>query len=119
MFDCSYYSTGTLTRGGINIRSLRQISTRCSSAKSLSFWREERSHKPSDAGIMRSYVLMFANYDSKFARRLTFSFDLFSCYLNSFAQRRLPDFTASTRLIDKFKMADAGDYATVSRCSKR
>ena len=68
---------------------------------------------------MRSYVLMFANYyDSKFARRLTFSLDLFSCYLNSFVQRRLPDFTASTRLFDKFKMADAADDATVTRCSK-
>ena len=30
----------------------RQMSTRCSSAKVLSFWREERSHSPSDAGIM-------------------------------------------------------------------
>ena len=30
----------------------RQMSTRCSSAKALSFWREERSHSPSDAGIM-------------------------------------------------------------------
>ena len=29
----------------------RQMSTRCSSAKALSFWREERSHSPSDAGI--------------------------------------------------------------------
>ena len=29
-----------------------QMSTRCSSAKALSFWREERSHSPSDAGIM-------------------------------------------------------------------
>ena len=55
-------------------------------------------------------VLMFANYyRSKFASRLTFSLDLFSCYLNSIAQRRLPDFTASTRLSDKFKMADAAD----------
>ena len=63
---------------------------------------------------------MFANYyDSKFAWRLTFSFYLFYCYLNSFAQRRLPDFTASTRLSDKFKMADAADDATVTRCSKR
>ena len=45
---------------------------------------------------------MFANYyESKFAWRLTFSLDLFSCYLNSFAQRRLPDFTASTRLSDR------------------
>ena len=33
-------------------RLLRQMSTRCSSAKALSFWREERSHSPSDAGIM-------------------------------------------------------------------
>ena len=48
---------------------------------------------------------MFANYyESKFAWRLTFSLDLFSCCLNSSAQRRLPDFTASTRLYDKFKM---------------
>ena len=30
----------------------RQMSTRCSSAKALTFWREERSHSPSDAGIM-------------------------------------------------------------------
>ena len=30
----------------------RQMSTRCSSAKALSFWREETSHSPSDAGIM-------------------------------------------------------------------
>ena len=30
----------------------RQMSTRCSSAKALSFWREEWSHSPSDAGIM-------------------------------------------------------------------
>ena len=33
-------------------RLLRQMGTRCSSAKALSFWREERSHSPSDAGIM-------------------------------------------------------------------
>ena len=58
---------------------------------------------------------MFANYyESKFA----FSLDLFSCYFNSSAQRRLPDFTASTRLSDKFKMADAADDATVTRFSK-
>ena len=58
---------------------------------------------------------MFANYyDSKLAWRLTFSLDLFSCCLNSSAQRRLPDFTASTRLYDKFKMADAA----VTRFSK-
>ena len=36
----------------IFFRLLRQISTRCSSAKALSFWREERSHSLSDAGIM-------------------------------------------------------------------
>ena len=30
----------------------RQMSTRCSSVKALSFWREERSHSPSDASIM-------------------------------------------------------------------
>ena len=36
----------------IFFRLLRQMSTRCSSAKALSFWREERSHSPSDAGIM-------------------------------------------------------------------
>ena len=61
---------------------------------------------------------MFANYyDSKFAWRLTLSLDLFSCCLNSSAQRRLPDFTASTRLSDKFKMADAAD--DVTRFSKR
>ena len=34
------------------IRLLRQMSTKCSSAKTLSFWREQRSHSPSDAGIM-------------------------------------------------------------------
>ena len=45
---------------------------------------------------------MFANfYERKFAWGLTFSLDLFSCYLNSFAQRRLPDFIASTRLSDR------------------
>ena len=44
--------------------------------------------------------------------------DLFSCCLNSSAQRRLPDFTASTRLSDKFKMADIADDATVTRFSK-
>ena len=33
-------------------------------------------------------------------------------------QRRLPDFTASTRLSDKFKIADAADDATVTRFSK-
>ena len=42
----------------------------------------------------------------------------FSCYLNSSAQRRLPDFTASTRLSDKFEMADAADDAAVTRFSK-
>ena len=68
--------------------------------------------------LMWSYDLMFANYHkSKFAWRLTFSLDLFSCYLNSSAQRRLPDFTASTRLSYKFKMADA-EHATVTRFSK-
>ena len=36
----------------IFFRLLRQMSTRCSSAKALSFWREERSHSLSDAGIM-------------------------------------------------------------------
>ena len=62
---------------------------------------------------------MFANYyDSKFAWRLTFSLDLFSCYLSSSAQRRLPDFTASTRFTDKFKMADAEDDAMVTQFSK-
>ena len=34
------------------LRLLLQMSTRCSSAKALSFWREERSHSPSDTGIM-------------------------------------------------------------------
>ena len=69
--------------------------------------------------LMWSYDLMFANYyDSKFAWRLTLLLDLFSCSLNSSAQRRLPDFTASTRLSDKFKMADAADDATVTRFSK-
>ena len=33
-------------------RLLRQMSTRCSSAKALSFWRKERSHSPRDADIM-------------------------------------------------------------------
>ena len=62
---------------------------------------------------------MFANYyERKFAWRLTLSLDLFSCYLNSSAQRRLHDFTASTRLSDKFKMVDAADDATVTRFSK-
>ena len=69
--------------------------------------------------LMWSYDLMFANYyDSKFAWRLTLSLDLFSCCLNSSAQRRLPDFTASTLLSDNFKMADAADDATVTRFSK-
>ena len=69
--------------------------------------------------LMWSYYLMFANYyESKFAWRLTFSLDLFSCYLNSSAQRRLPDFTASTRLSDKFKMADTADNATVTWFNK-
>ena len=31
---------------------------------------------------------------------------------------RLPDFTVSARLSDKFKMADAADDATVTRFSK-
>ena len=44
--------------------------------------------------------------------------DLFSCCLNSSAQRRLPDFTASTRLSHKFKMANAADAAAVTRFSK-
>ena len=62
---------------------------------------------------------MFANYyESKFAWRLTFSLDLFSCYLNSSAQCRLPDFTVSTRLSDKFKMANAADDVPVTRFSK-
>ena len=44
-FDCSYFTTGILTRGDINIfRLLRQVSTRCSLAKALSFWRVERLH---------------------------------------------------------------------------
>ena len=69
--------------------------------------------------LIWSHVLMFANYyESKFPWRLTFSLDLFSCCLNSSAQRRLPDFTASTRLSDKLKMADAADDATVTRFSK-
>ena len=68
---------------------------------------------------MWSYDLIFANYyESKFAWRLTFSLDLLSCYLTSSAQRRLPDFTASTRLSDKFKVADAADDATVTQFSK-
>ena len=62
---------------------------------------------------------MFANYyDSKFAWRLILSLDLFSSYSNSSAQRRLPDFTASTSLSDKFKIADAADDAMVTRLSK-
>ena len=76
------------------------------------YWREERSHLLSDAGMFANY------YESKFAWRLTLSLDLFSCYLNSSAQCRLPDFTASTRLSDKFKMADAADNATATRFSK-
>ena len=69
--------------------------------------------------LMWLYNLMFANYyESKFAWRLTFSLDLFSCYLNSSAQRRLPDLTASTRFTDKFKMADAEDDAMVTQFSK-
>jgi len=36
-------------------------------------------------------------------------FNLISCYSNSFAQRRLPDFTASTHLSDSFKMADIAE----------
>ena len=44
-FDCSYFTTGTLTRGDTDIfHLLHQMSTRCLSAKALSFWREERSH---------------------------------------------------------------------------
>ena len=77
---------------------------------------EQRRHND---WLMWSYDLMFANYyDSKFAWRLTLSLDLFSCYLNSSAQHMLPDFTASTRLSDKFKMADAADDATVTQFSK-
>ena len=77
---------------------------------------ERRRHND---GLMWSYDLMFANYyESKFAWRLTFSLDLFSCCLNSSAQHRLPDFTVSTRLSDKFKMANAADDATVTRFSK-
>ena len=69
--------------------------------------------------LMWLYNLMFANYyESKFAWCLTFSLDLFSCYLNSSAQRRLPDFTVSTCLSDKFKMADAEDDAMVTQFSK-
>ena len=75
-------------------------------------------HRHND-GLMRSYNLMLENYyESKYAWRLTFSLDSFSCYLNSSAQRRLPDFTASTRLSDKFKMAYAADDATVTWFSK-
>ena len=33
-------------------RLLHQMSTRCSSAKALSFWREERSHLPSDVSMI-------------------------------------------------------------------
>ena len=76
-------------------------------------------HRHSD-WLMWLYDLMFVNYyESKFTWRLTFSLDLFSWYLNSSAQRSLPDFTASTRLSDKFKMADAADDTTVTRFSKR
>ena len=54
-FDCSYFTTVTLTRGGVT-EFLPLTSSKlkiCLSAKALS---------------MRSYVLMFANYyDSKFA----------------------------------------------------
>ena len=69
--------------------------------------------------LMWSYDLMFADYyDSKFTWRLTLSLDLFSCCLNSSAQRRLPDFTATNRLSVKFKTADAADDASVTRFSK-
>ena len=77
---------------------------------------ERRRH---NVWLMWSYDLMFANYyDSKFAWRLTLSLDIFSCYLNSSAQRRLPGFTATTRLSDKFRMADVADDVTVTRFSK-
>ena len=82
-----------ITKSVRQFRTGGRVSTRCSSAKAaLSFWREERSHSPlRDTGwLMWSYDLMFANYyESKFAWRLTFSLDLFSCYLKSSAQRRL------------------------------
>ena len=69
--------------------------------------------------LMWSYDSMFANYyESKFAWRPTLSLDWFSCYLNSSAQCRLPDFTASTRLFGKFKMADAADDARLIRFNK-
>ena len=63
--------------------------------------------------LMWSYDLMFANYyDSKLITWFIFLLFKFIC------TARLPDFTASTRLSDKFKMADAADDATVTRFSK-
>ena len=72
--------------------------------------------------LMWSYDLMFANcYESKFAWRLTFSLDfifLLFKFICTASWASGPDFTASTRLCDKFKMADAADDATVTRFSK-
>ena len=69
-------------------RLLRQMSTRCSSfilvGRKVAL-AERRRHNDR---LIWSYDLMFANYyESKFTWRLTFSLDLFSCYLNSSAQR--------------------------------
>ena len=71
--------------------------------------------------LMWLYDLMFANYyESKFAWRLTiyiltwFIFLLFKFVYT----HRLPDFTVSTHLSDKFKMAYTADDATVTRFHK-
>ena len=67
--------------------------------------------------LMWLYDLMFANYyESKFVWRLTsyiltwFIFLLFKFIYT----HRLPDFTLSTCLSDKFKMAYTADDATVT-----
>ena len=56
---CSYFTTETLARGGIDIfRSLRQISTRCSSAKALSFL-EERNVAQAESRRHNAIVCQF------------------------------------------------------------
>ena len=47
-FDCSCFTTGT--RDGLDIFYLLHDVGRL--FETCSFWREQRSHKPSDAGIM-------------------------------------------------------------------
>ena len=54
LFCCCVFTSESSGFSLFFFRLLRQMSTRCSSAKALSFWREERSHSPSDAGIMTS-----------------------------------------------------------------